>query len=308
VRRTIGVLLLGLIALGLAAGVRLDLPPPDVDARYAKPWSKFVTQGDGTRLHYWDLGDPGAPVVVLLHGAFDSAVTWEAWAPRLARDFRVLAPDLPAHGLTGWTPTDDYGMARQAETVRALLDHLGIARAHVAGNSMGGNVAWRLALAHPERVDRLVLADAGGYPEMGSVVPPPANPVLRFLYRWGNPAPMVRANTRRAVADPALVTDTLVERFVTMLRRDRTRDAQERRLQQRASERQPVDRLHEIAAPTLILWGDQDRLLPVAFAARFDADIPDSRAIVYPGIGHLPQLEAPERSLEDVRRFLRPGA
>jgi pimeloyl-ACP methyl ester carboxylesterase len=188
--------------------------------------------------------------------------------------------------------------------VHGLLTQLGIERASLAGNSMGGNTAWRFALAHPERVERLVLIDASGYPGNPGVGPRSENAVTRVLYRYGNPTPLIRSGFRDAVEDKAIVTEDRVQRWVSYIRRQGSRDAHRKRAEQRAVNDQPFARMTDVRAPTLILWGEKDALVPVAHAARFDQDIKDSRAIVYKGIGHMPQLEIPERSANDAREFL----
>jgi len=292
------------LALLALVGVRLDLPAADVDGRYATGSSKFETLPDGTRMHYWDRGDASSPVLVLLHGSYDCANTWELWAPLLDRDFRLIVPDLPAHGLTGKTPADDYSIEAMVAAVHDLLGKLGIAHASFAGNSMGGNTAWMYAAAHPEQVERLVLIDSSGYPNDNSVGPRSENAVTRLLYRYGNPSPLIRSGFREAVLDDAIITSDRVERWVSYIRRAGSRDAHHTRAQQRGIANQPFERLRQLQAPTLILWGDKDPLVPVADAKRFDTDIPNSRAIIYPNIGHMPQLEHAEQSAKDVRGFL----
>jgi pimeloyl-ACP methyl ester carboxylesterase len=297
---------LGLVVVLIALfGVRLDLPAEQVDAQYRTPSSRFATLADGTRMHYWDRGDRGAKVLVLLHGSYDSANTWEQWAPLLERDFHLIVPDLPAHGLTGKTPANDYTIDAMVEALHGLLDTLSIARASLAGNSMGGNVSWRYALAYPQQVERLVLVDSAAYPGLkpaGAL--PLGNPLVRLAYRYGNPRPLVKKGFQDAVVDPSIFTDARIDRATAFLRRAGSREANAKRMAQRAINGQPYQRIREIAQPTLILWGEQDPLIPVAHAHKFARDLPHATLIVYPGVGHMPQLELSERSSRDAREFL----
>lgn len=297
------------VLLGLAATVviRFDRPAEEIDASYRTDQSHFVELADGTRMHYLEAGAADAPVLVLVHGSYDTAFTWEHVMPALAEHFRVIAPDLPAHGLTGRTPADDYTMDAMVGAVHGLVEQLGIERFHLAGNSMGGNTAWLYALQHPERVARMVLIDASGYPSHGSATLTDPNPgaVMRWLYRNGNPVTFVRRGFDNAVADTSLVSDALVQRSVDLLRRQGSRDAHALRREQRHLHEQPFQRIGEIATDTLIVWGDQDALVPVSSARRFHADLKHSELVIYEGIGHLPQLEAPARLTADMQRFLR---
>src|SRR5512139_1008134 len=297
--------LIALVAVAAAWGVRRDLPATEVDATYRTEQSRFVELADGTRMHYLEAGAASAPALVLVHGSFDSAFTWERVLPSLAESFHVIALDLPAHGLTGRTRRDRYTLADMVEALAGLVDRLGLARFSLGGNSMGGNTAWLYALAHPERVERLVLIDSGGYPTAGApLVEAEPGPVMRWIYRHGNPTPLVRRGLERSVANPDVISDAYVTRMVDFLRREGTRDAQAVRNRARAIDDQPFARIPEITTPTLIVWGDRDELLPVEAARRFDADLPHSELRIYEGIGHMPQHEAPERLVTDIRAFL----
>lgn len=308
VRKKPVIVLVAVLALAVVAatvGLRGDLPAAEVDARYQSPQSHFVTLGDGTRLHYLEAGAASAPALLLLHGSFDSCFTWERVMPELARDFHIYAPDLPAHGLTGKTARHRYAMEDMVAAVDGLVTKLGLARFDLAGNSMGGNTSWLYALAHPERVRRLVLIDAAGYPLTGGpLVDAHPNAVKRWLYLNGNPGLLMRRGFERAVADPASVSDAFVERAVVLLRRQGSRLAQAERNRVRDITKQPFARIREIRVPTLVVWGERDQLLPVAGALRFHADLPNDELKLYADIGHMPQLEAPARLVGDMRAFL----
>jgi pimeloyl-ACP methyl ester carboxylesterase len=301
---------LALLLLLVVAGfviIRPDLSTSEIDDRYRTNESHFLELPDGTRMHYLEAGSRDAPTLLLVHGSFDSAFTWEQVMPALAADFHIIAPDLPAHGLTGRTSVDAYAMSDMVQAVHDLVSALGLSRFYLAGSSMGGLTAWLYTLAHPEHVERLVLVDAAGYPnESAPLVDHEPGPLMRWLLRYGNPVILVRRGFDRAVADPAAVSDAYVARSVDFLRRDGSRDAQTKRNRLRNIEQQPVERIVEIRVPTLVVWGDSDALLPVAAANRFHAALPNSELKIYPGIGHMPQLEVPEQLVKDMRAFLIP--
>jgi len=299
-------LLLLLVVAGFVV-IRPDLSTADVDARYRTDQSHFLQLPDGTRMHYLEAGSPDAPTLLLVHGSFDSAFTWKQVMPALAADFHIIAPDLPAHGLTGTTPVDAYAMSDMVNALHGLVGALGLSQFHLAGSSMGGLTAWLYTLAHPEHVERLVLVDSAGYPnDNAALVDHEPGPVMRWLHRHGNPTILVRRGFDRAVADPAAVTDAYVARSVDFLRRAGSRDAQTKRNRLRNIEQQPIDRIAEIRVPTLVVWGNADALLPVSAAHLFHAALPNSELEIYAGIGHMPQLEVPEQLVKDMRAFLLP--
>jgi len=304
--RKIAIVLAVLLAAASAVVIRPDLTIAEVDQLYKKPFSKQATLRDGSKMHYWDRGSATGPVLVLLHGSFDSADTWEEWAPQLENDFRLIVPDLPAHGLTGKTVSNDYRAEAMAGALHELIEQLGVARVSIAGNSMGGRVAWVYTHAHPERVDCLVLVDSAGYPNPNTLNPPPSNPVMRWLSRYGNPKRRIRSGFIRAVgeSDEALITDARVDRWTAYVRREGSRAAHLKRAEQGASVASGQDRIAAIQTPTLILWGAQDALIPVEHARYFARDLPNDQLIIYEGVDHMPQLEIPERSANDVRAFL----
>ena len=262
----------------------------------------------GTRLDVRDSGPPpgtnAAPAVILLHGFGSSLHTWEAWSAGLEADHRVIRFDLPGSGLSPPDTTGDYTDDRSMAVLLALMDRLGVAKASIVGNSIGGRIAWTFAAAHPERVDKLVLVSPDGFAspgfEYGRV---PDVPVMVKAMRWVLPKPLVRMSLAPAYADPKALTDDLATRYYDLMRAPGVRDAMIARMQQ-SIRFDPVPRLESIQAPTLLLWGEQDQMIPFTNAADYMKALPHATLAPLPGVGHLPQEEAPERSLEIVRRFL----
>lgn len=145
-----------------------DKPRASLEAKYlAAPGDMLDVAGVG--LHVRDSGPKDAPAIIMLHGFGSSLHTWEGWARALEQDYRVIRLDLPGSGLSGPDPTGDYTDARTTEILLALMNRLGLARASLAGNSIGGRIAWRFAATHPERVIKLVLVAPDGVESDGIV-------------------------------------------------------------------------------------------------------------------------------------------
>lgn len=307
-RRKVLVGIAVLVAGALAAGLRAEVPAAELEARYATPPSRFLDV-DGLRIHYREQGQ--GPALVLLHGSNSSLFTWEGWVRELSGQYRVITLDLPGHGLTGPDAKARYTYTGMAEVLEAFRARLGLERFHLGGNSMGGAVAWHYALAHPERVDRLVLVAAAGYPrkEPAPLVfrlmraPVLGNVLSRVTPRW-----IIDRNLRVVYADPSQVTDALAGQYHALLLREGNRDATRERLRMTSVDDGLWQRLGELKAPTLILWGGKDRWILPAYAERFDQDIPDSRRVVYPDLGHVPMEEDPAHTAGEVRSFLEEGA
>lgn len=296
-----------LLATLLGAGAWFyapDKPRAELEARYApQPPSRFV-QAAGARLHVRDTGPRDAPAVLLLHGFGASLHTWEDWARLLEPDFRVVRLDLPGFGLTGPDPTGDYTDDRTVEVLSALLDGLGIRRASVVGSSMGGRIAWFYAAAESRRVDKLVLMAPDGFASPGREYgKAPKVPFFAKLLPYILPERLLRRMLARAYGDPAVLTEEVFERYRDMLLAPGVRRAILARVGQSVLP-EPEPLLRRIRAPTLLVWGEKDVLVPFRNAADYAAILPDSATVSFPELGHVPQEEAPARSLEPVRAFL----
>ena len=303
--KAIGILLM-LAALGFAVSKAPDRSLESLVPRWAPPPSDFL-ELDGQLVHYRDQGPSSDPMpLVLIHGTSASLHTWEGWVAGLAQTRRVISFDLPGFGLTGPNADGDYRDARYVSFVRNLLARLGVGRAIVGGNSLGGEIAWQLALADPDRVAGLVLVDAGGYPFVPESLPLGFRiariPVLREGMRWVLPRRTVEDSVLNVYGDPAHVSAALVDRYYELTLREGNRVALMRRMDQLAPG--PIERLPEIKVPTLILWGGRDRLIPPPWGEAFKKAIPNSRLVVFPKLGHVPQEEDPAATLAALRDWL----
>lgn len=280
-----------------------DKDRASLEARYlAAPGD--MREVAGVRLHVRDTGAKDAPAVILLHGFGASLHTWERWAQGLAASHRVIRFDLPGNGLSAPDPTGDYSDRRTLDLMRALMDQLGVARASLVGHSIGGRMAWTFAATHPERIDKLVLVSPDGFASPGfEYGKAPAVPAAFKLMRWVLPRPLLRMSLAPAYADPAVLNDALETRYHDLMRAPGAREAMLARMAQTVLV-DPVPLLRTIRAPTLLLWGERDAMIPIANSADYLKAIPHARLVSLPGVGHLPQEEAPAASLARVQAFL----
>ena len=307
----ISVSLVLLLLISLVAAVAWNWAPDralaDLKPRWALPPSQFVAV-DGMLVHLRDQGprDDPAPIV-LLHGTSASLHTWEGWVAALQAKRRVISLDLPGFGLTGPFPDGDYRMAHYSAFLAHVLDQLQVPRAVVAGNSFGGQLAWQFALDHPQRVERLVLVDAAGYPRNATSIPigfrlaqiPALAPLMANLL----PRQMIEASIRNVYGDPSKVSDELIDRYYELTLRAGNREALRQRFIQ-AEAGQGFTRIAELKVPTLIIWGGRDELIPPDNAERFKRDIQGSRLVLFDDLGHVPQEEDPARTVAVLMGFL----
>jgi pimeloyl-ACP methyl ester carboxylesterase len=311
-RRRWALLALAAVAAALFAARTPDLPVEALVAKYAPAPSKFVELPSGARVHYRDQGPPNAPALVLLHGSNSSLHTWMPWVSRLSDAFRVVTLDLPGHGLTGPVPGDDYSPDGMVAFVDAFRTKLGLIHFHLAGNSMGGNVSVRYAIAHPDVVNKLVLVDAS---VINHLLPPDRQPqppigfrlirapVIGRIAGVFTPRGIVEKTTRAVFVDQSRVTPEMVDRYYELLLYPGNRRATRLRAEVPV-DKTISDRLGKVIAPTLILSGQNDTLAPVEAARLLHERISGSRLIEYPSVGHVPMEEIPDVTARDVRAFL----
>lgn len=294
---------------------RGDIPYATLEAKYANAASRYVELDNGVRVHYRDQGRRDGPVLVLVHGFSANLETWEPWVKRLGGEYRIISLDLPGHGLTRAPEGYTVGRTGFVDVVDGTTRKLGVDRFVLAGNSMGGGVAWSYALAHPDRVQGLVLVDAAGWrdrPAAGKDESPVIfkilrNPVGRAILRDLDNTILTRDGLRDAFAPtPDMVTDAMVARYTDMARAPGHRDI----ILARMGEFDPADdasveKLAKITAPTLVMHGDTDKLIPVSVAKRFGDAIPGATVIIYPKTGHVPMEQIADRSAADLDAWLR---
>ena len=288
-----------------------DRPVESLVGRWAPAPSDFIDL-NGQLVHYRDDGPRDDPLpIVLLHGTSASLHTWEGWSKALRGQRRVISLDLPAFGLTGpFTGPyagQPYTGPNYARFVLDVLDRLAVPRFVVAGNSLGGEVAWRIAAAAPQRVAQLVLVDAAGYPISADHVPLGWKiarlPVLGHIAEHVLPRALVVQGLQAVYGDPSKITEPLVDRYLELTLRAGNRAALVQRAQQ-WSPAEGADHVTGVVAPTLVLWGGRDRIIPPALAQRFAADIPGARVVMFDDLGHVPHEENSARTVAAVKAFL----
>ena len=313
-RFAIGVLALScaLLAGFMALYWAPDRPVEELQSRWATPPSQFIGV-TGMTVHLRDEGPPDDPLpIVLLHGTSASLHTWDGWAAGLVSQRCVIRIDLPGFGLTGPFPdrangSGDYTVAHYVTFIDALLTRLGVTRCILAGNSFGGQISIAMALAHPERVGKLILIDSSGYPPAPASIPIGFRlariPLLNKVMEVTLPRRVVEASVRNVYGDPGRVTAEIVDRYVDLTLREGNRRALVERLKQVPAEA-ITDQIPMVRVPTLILWGGRDRLIPPEAAERFHREIAGSRLILFDDLGHVPQEEDPSRTLAAAKEFL----
>ena len=310
--KTLALVLGVLILLAAAAWLKLrgpDIPYADLEAKYANESSRFVDLPGGFHVHYRDEGNPSGPLLVLLHGFGDSFTSWEGWARELKPKFHLITLDFPGHGLTRAPAGYELSGAGLADFVDSFAATLSLPKFAVAGNSMGGGVAWQLAVRHPERVAALILVDAAGFPNEK----PPAEiplafkilqyPIGRAILRNIDNRPLIDAGLKTDVYDKSLITPFIVDRWAEFQRAPGHR-AILMSINPRAQTSTTAELLSAIKVPTLVLHGESDVLIEVGSARKFAAAIPGAKLIVYSQVGHLPQIEIPQKSAADAAAFL----
>ena len=253
---------------------------------------------DGLRIHY--RRDGRGPALLLLHGTTSSLEHFDHAAAILENSFDVIRPDLPGFGLTGARPDRDYRIRTYAATMARFMSQLGITCYAVAGNSLGGNIAWNLALDHrPGSIAALVLVNATGYPDktlpLGMRLA--RNPIARPLMRAWMPRRMVEGGLRQAVGkDSAIVDDAMIDRVHRLWNYDGNRSAFIDFVNTDQPDRSA--QIPGIGVPTLVL---RSASIDGQYFAR---DIPGAREVVHPDTGHLLPEENPAWFAEQVSAFL----
>jgi pimeloyl-ACP methyl ester carboxylesterase len=258
--------------------------------------SQFISV-DEMRVHFKREGR--GPTIVLLHGSGSSLHCFDQVVATLASSCDVVRLDLPGFGLTGPRPDRDYRIESYVSFLEHFVSALMIGRFSIAGNSLGGNIAWNFALDYPERVQRLILMNATGYPEksLPAAMRLMRNPVARALLRRWMPRSATARNLRKVVGSRmAQIDDSMIDRVHALVSRPGNRGAFIDLAN--TSQRDRSAEICKVKAPTLVLRGES------VDGQHFVRDIPGSREIVYEGVGHLLPDEAPIDVAKAIRSHL----
>jgi pimeloyl-ACP methyl ester carboxylesterase len=280
-----------------------DVPVSELKAKYAYSDSKFM-ELDGLNVHYRIIGT-GKPLV-LLHGTGASLHTWEQFSDNLKDSFRLIALDLPAFGLTGGRADHDYSIAMYTAFLKKFTEKLNLTTFDLAGNSLGGRIAWEFAAAYPEQVRKLILMDAAGYPT-GKPAPQvfqlAKNPIMSAILTKITPRFFIKKNLIEVYDNDALVSDALVDRMFELSLREGNRQAFVDRAKLPLDDN--TDRVKTIADSTLIIWGENDPWISVRCAELFHKNLKNNQLSIIKNCGHLPMEERAVETAGLVRAFLR---
>lgn len=309
--RILGVLL-ALLVVAFLIFRTPDTDPAQMRAKYGGEPSQFVTLDSGLEVHLRDEGPRDAPAIILLHGSNADLHTWQPWVEGLKADYRVIRFDQPGHGLTGATAGGIYTIETYVETIDDVADALGLESFILGGNSMGGGHTLHYAMAHPDRVRAMILVDASGPPRMQSADDDEGGnigftlartPVVNRIMKHITPRSLVEQSLSQSVSNKDVVTSAAVDRYWELLRYPGNREATIFRFGQDYTPLTP-EQANSLAIPALVIWGEEDALIPLAAGEWLDEHLPDSELVALPGIGHLPMEEAPEETLVALRSWI----
>jgi pimeloyl-ACP methyl ester carboxylesterase len=282
-----------------------SIPIEELKKKYANSNSKFL-EFDGMQVHYRVEGE-GKPIV-LIHGTGASLQTWDGWTDSLVKNnYKVIRIDMPAFGLTGPNKTNDYSSKMYVDFFDRFLHQIGIDTFAMAGNSLGGEIAWKYAVAHPEKVTKLILVDPAGFYSTekgnGAIIFKLAKiKWLASIMSKIDTKMIVDKTVKDVYFDDTKITDKQIQLYYDMSMREGNRESFSQRVQQ--VDKEPILDVTAIKTPTLIQWGKQDILIDISLADHF-TKIKSSKFIVYDNCGHSPQEEIPVKSVIDVLNFLK---
>lgn len=295
---------------------KTDIPFEDMKARYADAPSAFL-EIEGMPVHYRAEGRSDGTPLLLIHGTSSSLFTWDGWAEHLKDSLPIIRIDLPGFGLTGPHPERDYSINMYTRVIATLLQQLGHQHYYVAGNSLGGYIAWNLALEYPDMVEKVILLDAVAYHKeipIDSIAVKDnghslafslaKNPLFSFFMRWVTPKYLVEKSLKEVYFDKGKVDPELTNLYFDLIRRAGNREAFVDNIQSRKPEG-GEKKLGSLKQPVLIQWGKEDAWIDVSLAYWFQAVLPDNKLILYEGAGHVPMEEIPEVTAMDALRFIR---
>jgi pimeloyl-ACP methyl ester carboxylesterase len=281
-----------------------DIDIKELKNKYAYPSSKFISLDD-MNVHYRDVGKGEA--ILLIHGTGASLHTWEKWIDILSPGYRVISFDLPGFGLTGPDPNHNYQISRYTAILDSLMVKLKVDSFHIAGNSLGGLVAWHYTTQFPQKVLTLNLIDAAGLPQPGKKPPfifqLAKLPVLSTLLQKITPKSIIEKSMLDVYKNDQLVTEKLIDRYFELSLREGNRTAFVKRMSQ-INEKLVIGDLKKITVPVLIQWGKDDRWIPLSNAYTFKNLIPKAELKIY-DCGHVPMEENPIETVKDYMIFLK---
>jgi len=249
----------------------------------------------GYTIHYYE-GGRGDPLV-LLHGLADNKTSFAASAAGLTGRYRVILPDLVGHGANARDEHRDHSIRAQVAAMHGLFDALGLTRFHLGGNSMGGHISLAYAIHHPDRVRRLILVNAPGFQVDDHVV------YTGFGNRMTGVADLEVVLDRVYYKRPA-IPGPIARHLIAQMNAEHDFTNGLVRAIKAGPDFALNDRLADVRAPTLVLWGQHDVVVPFRAAEAYAAGIAKAKLVLVPDGGHSPQLEVPDRVAREIDAFL----
>ena len=285
-----------------------DIPLDILRKKYMNSSSSFLLV-DEMNVHYRDQGDKKDSIpIVLIHGTGSSLHTYDNWTKELIINHRVIRMDLPGYGLTGPFPNRDYSYNNYVAFLKVFLEKIGVKSCILAGSSLGGNIAWRFTIENSEMVDNLILIDAAGYPMKSKSIPLAFTiakiPIIQNIFTFITPRFIAKVSVENVYRDKTKVNEELVDRYFELTLREGNRQAFVDRFKVK-SDTMSHKKIKLINQRTLILWGEEDELIPYEMAYLFHDDIPNDTLVILKNVGHVPMEESPSESLKPVIEFLR---
>jgi pimeloyl-ACP methyl ester carboxylesterase len=292
---------LGCTSLGMNT-----IPLDKLKAKYADSESKIL-QVDDINVHYKDEGK--GPVLILLHGVCASLHTWDGWVARLKGKYRIIRLDIPGFGLTGPAPDPSlYQIDEAVKLIEKLVAEMKLQKFYLAGNSLGGYIAWKYTLKNPDKVEKLILVDSVGFPqELPSLIAFASNPVIRPFARRIMPRFMFDNAVEEVFGDKSKVTKELKDRYFELAMREGNKSSyvdvftEMRRL---CKDKNLSAGIKDLKPPVLVMWGTKDKWIPFKYFANWKAELPNAKFIQYEGAGHTPMEEIPDQTARDADLFL----
>ena len=294
-------LTIGLIVL-VKFSISKDKTLKELKPLYFNSNSQFM-ELDSRKIHFRDEGS-GYPIV-LLHGTGASLHTWDSWTKELIKTNRVIRLDLPAFGLTGRDPLKRYSSMNYVNLLNDFLKELDINEFHLAGNSLGGLVAWLYTTKYDIKINKLLLINPSGFSfdRTPFVIQLARIPLINSFLRYFTPRAFIEKNLKEVYFNDSLITEEIIRRYheLNLFKGNRSAFIDRANIK-----REDYSfRMQYIQTPTLVLWGENDAWIPVGDAKKFKDAIKNSKIVIMPKTGHIPMEERPLESLEIALDFLK---
>lgn len=289
--------------------------------KYCNTESKFIEVG-GVNVHYKEEGLKDGPVLLMMHGVCASLFTWDGWITELKDHYRLIRLDLPGWGLTGPVASDwalggpikegetEYNRENFVKFLDLFMNALEIKKFSIAGNSFGAFVGWNYSLVYPEKVEKMVLLDPVGYPHNAPwIIDLVGLPILGNIGRVIMPRPIITNSIKNVYGDPSRIEDGILDLYFDMAMRPGNKSSYYKILKQISQGTNPNTNtvckdIKRITTPTLLMWGRDDKWVPVHVLEEWKRDVKDVKYIVYDGVGHVGMEEIPKRTARDAHSFL----